>query len=348
MNMAFKMKRNLALLFAAALCSGCFVAKSDYLAKEQEALKYKSDMDEIQHRYSKLKKRFGDLREENSIINRKGEEISARLDKTRIEIDRKDKHIDTLEAERKILKETLSAKSDTLSKTVAELIGKLDSMAVESTYLQKELEGHKELVALRDAEIKGLRRKFDTKAGKLKADLDIRQKQAEEIKQKLVATKTKLADLEKKSAAYKEMSKQLSEEIKKGQITISELKGKLTVNVLNQIMFDSGSVVIKKSGLNVLRKVSKVLNDIRDKDIRIEGHTDSDKIFGSLKKKYPTNWELSTARATRVVRFLVEKTGLDPANISAVGYGEFRPVVSNDTPQGKAKNRRIEIVLEPR
>ena len=82
--------------------------------------------------------------------------------------------------------------------------------------------------------------------------------------------------------------------------------------------------------------------------VRIEGHTDSDKIHGALQRKFSTNWELSAIRATTVARFLVEKSGLDPRIIYAAGYGEYHPVAPNDTPENKAKNRRIEIVLIPK
>src|SRR5208282_3813798 len=88
-----------------------------------------------------------------------------------------------------------------------------------------------------------------------------------------------------------------------------------------------------------------VLKQVTDKRISIEGHTDNMPISDALKDKYPTNWELSTARATTVARFLQEKGGIDPTLLSAVGYGEYHPIASNDTVEGRAKNRRIEIVL---
>jgi chemotaxis protein MotB len=89
------------------------------------------------------------------------------------------------------------------------------------------------------------------------------------------------------------------------------------------------------------------LKDVKDKRIQVEGHTDNVKIFSSGKSMYPTNWELSVARATQVVRYLQEQGGLDPKLLSATGYSEYQPVAPNDTDEGKAKNRRIEIVLLP-
>jgi chemotaxis protein MotB len=115
---------------------------------------------------------------------------------------------------------------------------------------------------------------------------------------------------------------------------------------VDKILFDSGSADIKKNGKAVLDRVAEILGTITDKQIRIEGHTDNVPIGPVLAIKFPTNWELSTARSTTVVRYLQEK-GVDPRFLSATGYSEYRPVESNESDEGKAKNRRIEIVLIP-
>ena len=133
-------------------------------------------------------------------------------------------------------------------------------------------------------------------------------------------------------------------EIDKGQVTISELEGKLTVNMVDAVLFDSGKAEVKDAGLQVLQKVVDILMTVSDKAIRVEGHTDNVKIGGVLAQKYPTNWELSAARAVNVTRFL-QNQGLNPADLGAVAYGEHKPVADNETAEGKAKNRRIEIIL---
>jgi len=97
----------------------------------------------------------------------------------------------------------------------------------------------------------------------------------------------------------------------------------------------------------VLGKVIEILKTVNDKAVRIEGHTDDIPIKGSLTGRYPTNWELSAARAINVARYL-QKQAISPANLSAAGYGEFKPVADNSTVEGRAKNRRIEIVLVPK
>ena len=146
------------------------------------------------------------------------------------------------------------------------------------------------------------------------------------------------------SKTYESMMEKMKTEIAQGQVTITELKGRLTVNMVDAILFDSGESEVKKQGQEVLDKVVDVLKDVKDKVIRVEGHTDNVKIHGNLAKKFPTNWELSAARATNVARYLQSK-GIDPTLLSTAAYGEYRPVAPNDTKEGRAKNRRIEIVL---
>ena len=149
------------------------------------------------------------------------------------------------------------------------------------------------------------------------------------------------------SSTYEQLVDTMKREVAQGQVTISELKGKLTVNMLDAILFDSGKTEVKPEGLVVLSKVVEILKTVKDKSIRIEGHTDAVAIAGALAQKYPTNWELSAARATNVARYL-QKQGIDPSNLSSAAFGEFKPVADNSTPEGRAKNRRIEIVLVPK
>jgi chemotaxis protein MotB len=118
--------------------------------------------------------------------------------------------------------------------------------------------------------------------------------------------------------------------------------------MIDRVLFDSGRADIKPAGLKVLKQVSDVLNKITDKQIRIEGHTDNVPISAKLQDKFKTNWELSTGRATTVVRFLIERGGVQPQALSAVGYADTHPIASNDSEEGRSSNRRIEIVLYPK
>ena len=103
---------------------------------------------------------------------------------------------------------------------------------------------------------------------------------------------------------------------------------------------------IKKEGLAVLKRVVEISKKVKDKNIRIEGHTDNVKITSRLAKVYPTNWELSAARAINVLKYL-QQQGIDPKILSATAFGEYQPLADNSIAEGRAKNRRIAIILLP-
>lgn len=153
--------------------------------------------------------------------------------------------------------------------------------------------------------------------------------------------------LDEISRTYEGLVEGMKEEVQRGRVTISQLRGQLSVNLLDEILFDSGSATVKAEGREVLARVGEVLAGLDDKGIVIEGHTDDVKISGELARRFPTNWELSTARATSVVRYLQESAGIPPDRLSAAGFGPYRPVAPNDTAEGRARNRRIEIKLVP-
>jgi chemotaxis protein MotB len=127
-------------------------------------------------------------------------------------------------------------------------------------------------------------------------------------------------------------------------VTISRLQGKLTVNILDRVLFDSGEADLQPEGAAVLRKVGALLQQHTNLQVHVIGHTDNVPIR-SGRGRFASNWELSTARATAAVRFLTEKAGVDPRRLGAVGYGEFRPVADNGTAEGRAKNRRIAVTI---
>ncbi len=156
--------------------------------------------------------------------------------------------------------------------------------------------------------------------------------------------KAKEEKVKEVSNTYEQLLQNMKSEISQGQVTISELKGKLTVNMEAAILFDSGKADVKQDGLAILMKMVDTLKSVKDKAIRIEGHTDNIPISGALSRVFPTNWELSAARAINVARYL-QQQGIDPANLSAAAYAEYKPVADNDTKEGRAKNRRIEITL---
>ncbi|MCG2703411.1 MAG: OmpA family protein [Candidatus Omnitrophica bacterium] len=145
--------------------------------------------------------------------------------------------------------------------------------------------------------------------------------------------------------AKNELEEQLKREVEEKQIKIEMLNKGLVITFVDEILFDSGKAIIKKNAYTILDRVADVLNNqVRDRNIAIEGHTDNQPI---VKSQWKSNWELSTARATSVLHYLTDNKNVDPQRLSAVGYGEYRPVDSNDTTAGRQQNRRVEITVLP-
>ncbi len=157
------------------------------------------------------------------------------------------------------------------------------------------------------------------------------------------ARTTKEVEIQQLSGTYQSLVEQLESEVRSGEVEIEELRGRLQVRALDQILFDSGSVEIKPRGREVLAKIATQLSKVSDRRVRVEGHTDDRPI---ATPRFPSNWELSVGRAATVARFLAEQ-GVVAQRLEAAGFGEFQPIASNDAPEGRARNRRIEIVLAP-
>lgn len=198
-------------------------------------------------------------------------------------------------------------------------------------------------VAQLQSELSSTKQELSAKENMVK----IYEQNLDSLKEKVAAIseeKKKLeAEKKEKEEKFKELREDLQKEIQAKEIIITELKGKLTVNLMDKVLFDSGKAKIKRTGLRVLDKIAKMLNKYPNRQVRVEGHTDNVPISSA---RYPTNWELSTARATSAVRYL-QKRGVNPRRLVAVGYSKYHPIASNDTPNGRARNRRIEIILMP-
>ncbi len=154
----------------------------------------------------------------------------------------------------------------------------------------------------------------------------------------------KISDLEK---TRREIETNLKEQIEQKDIKIEEIEGRLKVTFVDKILFDSGSVMIKDKGKEVLLSLADSFKDNPAQSIIVEGHTDDMQIGPALQQRFPTNWELSTARATAVVRFLQEKGNIAPERLTASGFSFYKPVAANDSEEGRKQNRRIEIIMVP-
>jgi chemotaxis protein MotB len=149
------------------------------------------------------------------------------------------------------------------------------------------------------------------------------------------------------ATAQKNIEDSMRSALQSKEVTISQLQGRLTVNILDRILFNSGEADVKPEGEKILRQIASVLSQYPRRQIHVVGHTDNVPIRLIARNRFPSNWELSTARATAAVRLLCEQAGVDPKRLAAVGYGEYHPAADNSTEEGRAKNRRIEIVVLP-
>jgi len=197
----------------------------------------------------------------------------------------------------------------------------------------------------------------------LEAELAEVQKQKEEVTKELQAAKERidatnrviigsydrLVENRKKAmteaALYEQLVNNLSTEVDRQEITIKQMQSGVILNLPEAVLFDSGSAQVKKTGTKVLNKVAKELQDVPYQTI-VGGFTDNVPVSKKLAQQFPSNWDLAAARATSVVR-LLEENGVPQERLVAVSLGENQPIASNDTPQGRAQNRRIEIRLRP-
>lgn len=152
-------------------------------------------------------------------------------------------------------------------------------------------------------------------------------------------------ELEALQATKRLLEDRLSQEIDDKQVSLRMMEKGLVITVVGDLLFDSGKAEIRQEAHSLLSKVSRVLKEnVAEFNIGIEGHTDNQPIKHS---GWESNWELSTARALSVLHYLADEQNISPDRLSAIGYGEFRPVATNNTVQGRQLNRRVEIVILP-
>lgn len=206
--------------------------------------------------------------------------------------------------------------------------GKYDKMVGERDALAQQK-------AALEEQVKGLEKRVQSLEGQVGI-------QTEQITQLRLAHESEVSKLRQ---TYEGLVSKLEGEIESGQVVIEQLKDGLRVNLSEEILFATGSAELEKKGREVLLKVSAELAEL-PYQIEVGGHTDNVPIGGNLASLYPTNWELAGARAARVVR-LLQESGIAGNRLLAVSYGENDPVASNDTPEGRARNRRIGIRMRP-
>ncbi len=192
------------------------------------------------------------------------------------------------------------------------------------------------------------RKELDAKlSAQLTALEDERTRLSSERDQLQQTVAEKEAELARLKATYEDIEQKLKSEIADGEIRLSQAAGRIQVDLVDKILFDSGEASLSERGAEVLARLGTVLAKVEGRSIFVSGHTDDAPPSQRLAATFPTNWELSVARAVNVVRFLGEKASVPASRLVAAGHSDTRPVASNATPKGRARNRRIEILLIP-
>ena len=216
-----------------------------------------------------------------------------------------------------------------------EKIKSLDAQLVQLAQAQKDCDEKLADLKAKNSYLKNINLQLSHNVERLNADLK-KKKSVIKLQDKVI----RLLDDTKKTIATS-----LKDEIATQDIEIVETEDALKVVFIDKILFDSGSAEINEKGKQLLLVVAESLRAYKDEKILVEGHTDNLPLGPSLKKKFPSNWELSVARAAAVVRFLEKEGRVQPQRLAAHGYSFYRPVASNKSKEGRRQNRRIEIIL---
>ncbi len=235
------------------------------------------------------------------------------------------KNADDAHAELRRVKTTDDAKLQDLQRKLGDVQRKLDDATAEDARLRAELE------------------RLGTNADALLAEKGTLASALGESRARLEELRRAQAAAEMRVRLYRDLALRLKKMVDAGDLSIALRDGRMVLQLPNDVLFESGQVDIKPRGQAALKQVGAVLKTIESRHFQVAGHTDNVPIDTA---RFPSNWELSTARGVEVVRFLIGQ-GVPAAVLAAAGYGEFDPVAPNDNPKTRARNRRIEITLQP-
>ena len=268
--------------------------------------------------------------------------------------------IDGLKREIEQLKSSCADQKKTFEAKIEELQGMIDILKNKGSETEKNLIESNRLLQQRceDDMAKATEKWNDERKKLLKEIADLKsdyEKKILALKDEIANLHEELSDLKKLTDKQKaelsrmenqasELEKQLDAEIKNGDIRLKKFHNRLVINIDDRISFDSGYANLKKEVLPSLKKIREILSQFPEYNIVVEGHTDN---IPMKSKRFRDNWELSTERALAVLDYLLQDTELNPVRFSAAGYGEYHPLVSNETKENRSLNRRVDIVVIP-
>lgn len=250
---------------------------------------------------------------------------------------------------------------DGLRRNVEELEGRIKQKDLETQELSQSLtmaRRHSQQTETRVADLRAQltaqqsqQTESAKKAGRFERAYENSRARVRELQKNLVATQKKLLRFEDRIRFQiqleKDMKAQFSRERRRGTVEVRRAGDRVIISIASAILFKSGSAKVRSESKALLVKFSSLLRRYSNREVQVQGHTDNVQISDRLAERWETNWELSAARATRVLRYFVEVGNLDPRRVSGAGMGEFRPIADNDTREGRRTNRRIEIVIFP-
>ena len=307
-------------------------SQAEHLQQQLAGLQQNLDQESTQRKAAE--QQAASLTKEREALASRSHELQARLDSLELEKGQLNGELGTVRGHITDLEQKFASGSASAQEEIAKLQKQAAALEANAARIAKEREQLQQQQAQLTASLEQERQRL--KAGEAdKARLE----------QERLAKEEEIARL---TRTQEDLSKSLQDEIAKGNITIQQVRDRLTINMVDRVLFDSGQAQVKPAGIKVLKQVADVLKTVTDKQIRIEGHTDNVPISSKLQDRFKTNWELSTARATTVVRYLIDQGTVDRQYLSAVGYADTHPIAANDSEEGRSSNRRIEIVLYPK
>ncbi len=278
--------------------------------------------------YTDLENKYNDLKKENGNLSDENESLLKAKNQLELDRDALKNELSKIKSER----DKLTADQKALNEKIARLQESYNALEKNSNdALQSNMKKNRDLLA----------------------ELEAKQKALSIEQERLSKSAQRLNELEEMIAAKEAAMRKLKETLSKALngfegkgLTVEQKNGKVYVSMENKLLFNSGSWAVSSEGKKAVVELGKVLGENPDIAVLIEGHTDNDPYGGS--GPIADNWDLSTKRATAIVGILSENKAINKKNLTAAGRGEFSPLATNETAEGKAKNRRIEIILTPK
>jgi len=285
--------------------------------------------------YTNLEDKYANLKKENRTLNDELSDLTASNTALQNEFDALRRSYEDAVKERDQLRTDLAASQANL-KTLKGSYEALEQNS--SAAIAENVQKNRELLAQLEAKEQALANESE-RLNNLQKELEKRSQRVAELERVIAAKDAEMTQL--KNA----ISKALTAFEGKG-LTVEQRNGKVYISMENKLLFKSGSWSVGAEGRSAVQQLGSVLAENPDIAILIEGHTDNVPYKGNA--QLSGNWDLSTKRATAIVNILRENPGINPENLTAAGRGEYAPIATNDTSEGKAKNRRIEVILTPK